>query len=266
MNDAAFFDAPIDAPFTCPAFGSPPPVYSLTLHQETIQTCVTYHATDTLAAGSCFDMASSLYVPMVGAPHAQLQIAPGLPQTNMVAHPYQYYSDPRPSSDGTRLYIRHQHEETNFQVTIDVYALAGGAWSFTGTLPSSTAYPTLLGIVSTAAGDRVILDEAANETEWTPDGSGGYRLVGTHPPSNLGITSIQAFAMSHDGVHAVVEGYLAGAPTPSVFWTERASLNDWFSPVVPLTGVPLTSSSDMTDDCGRVYFAALGSIIYVQQQ
>jgi len=266
VNDAAFFDAPTDAPFACPVFGAPPPVFSLTLHQETIETCVSYHASATLAAGSCFDMPSSLYVPMVGPLHAPLQIEPGLPKTNMITHPYQYYSDPHPSTDGTHLYIRHQHEETSFQVTIDVYTLAGGAWSFSGTLPSSTAYPTLIGIVSTAAGDRMILDEGANETEWSPDGSGGYMLVGTHPPSDLGITSIQDFAMSHDGLHAVLEGYLAGAPTPAVFWTQRASLNDWFTPVQPLPGVPLTSASDMTDDCGRVYFAALGSIIYVQRE
>lgn len=39
--DAAYFDAPPDAPFACPALGGPAPTFSPVLHQDVIQDCST---------------------------------------------------------------------------------------------------------------------------------------------------------------------------------------------------------------------------------
>lgn len=263
--DAAYFDAPPDAPFSCPAVGAAPPRFSRLLHQETIQTCASYSTNDVLASGSCTGSDGVSNLIMVGPPHAVLVPDPTLPQSQTMAAPVTYFENPFPSTDGTRIYVTHAHGELNFEYTIDIYQHDASGWTAAGTLPARTVNPLLQSVSRAPTGDRIVILDGADQVELVSDGSGGYTPVNDHPMSDLGLVYVSQISLSGDGLHAVVAGQVQGTNTTAMFWTDRASTEDWFVPVKPIIDLPALASFSLAEDCSRLYFPALGSIIYLQQ-
>jgi hypothetical protein len=70
--------------------------------------------------------------------------------------------------------------------------------------------------------------------------------------------------MSPDGLRVVYQAYPAGGMR-SVVYADRERVDDPFQLVAPLENVPIASDLFMTADCGRIYFAGLGAISYVER-
>jgi hypothetical protein len=59
--------------------------------------------------------------------------------------------------------------------------------------------------------------------------------------------------------------YAGGSMGSGLYYVQRASIGVPFSTATLLADVPATGDAFMTDDCARIYFSALGSILWVQQ-
>lgn len=277
--DAAYFDAPIDAPFQCPAIGSDLQMSGV-LHQEFLQNCLSYNFAPTgFAVGLCpADRAGSGYQTYVMATGTvgggPLGAAPGLPD--------RYYSQGSafdewdaalPSPDASRIYGAHEHYDfptaTAYYELVRFVRQPDASWLPAGTVvtPANNlvAYST---VFSGPTGDRFLFIDAsaATITEWHEDGTGGWAQGSAHPYADLGVVNLSAPSVTSDGLRMVFEGTRIGQQFTEPLYSDRASLAGWFRPAAPLVGAPYSYDLQVTDDCARVYTTGLGSVVSVQQR
>ena len=197
-----------------------------------------------------------LYRNVVGQLHTTLDQDHGLPQADYTVGVY--YDSLRLSSDGTRVYLRHYTTDGSY--AFDEWDVdSTGTWSFARNVVSSQVYLVLYDTFA----DRLLIsdDTYLGYNEVHLDGTLGY----DHKAAELGLMSVLVFSVSSDGLRAVVVGLEASATTSSVYYTDRTALDTPFSPVRKLANVPSVQELSTTDDCARIYFPALGSILYLQQ-
>ena len=277
--DAAYYDAPIDAPFQCPGIGSNL-VMSGVLHQEFAQNCLSYSFTpDGFATGLCpADRAGSAYQVFVMATGTvgggPLGATPGLPDYYTTqGSSFDQWLTAFPSPDATHIYGEHEHHDgaTNMNhYEIDRFTRQpDGSWVLTDTPLPSTGFLSAYSTVFTGpTGDRFlgvdVLDAAI--TEWAQDGSGGWVAGAAHAYRDLGVVSITNPSVTSDGLRMALQGVRIGQQFTEPLYTDRASLSDWFRTVAPLAGGPIAQDIQLTDDCARVYVTGLGSVVSVQQK
>jgi hypothetical protein len=257
--DAAYFDAPLDAPFACPAIGAAP-AFSSFLHQHVLQDCTGYAITQTgRAVASCRTAAGGPQGIYEGVVDEPLQPAAGLPPIQ--SEGFDGYDYPRPSPDGQRLLIRHVDYNTG-NADLSYYQRAGNAWSalppppFAGHLAAST-------IAMGPTGYHVLVVESnfLAWTEWIDEG-GLWRAGPTHSSTVFGLHEIDALSMTSDGLRAIL---LSRDPS-QMFYADRSAIGDAFSAAQAMPTLPVNGDAFMTADCARVYLSGLGYVFYVQQQ
>ena len=255
-RDAAYFDAPIDAPFSCPPLGAPL-AFSPKLSQLALD-CAFYTASTTknVALASCRDAADVLHVSIgpVDGPFTPLA-AVGTPTPSLEL------SQPQLAFDGD-LFLLHGYDISSNVSEVRVYRDAGGTWVRGGDFPAPLAVTTN---PSRAPGRRVVYQlaptdvremyENADET-WSPGPA--------HPVAMLGVPDARVMWLSPDARRMLFAVNAQSTETAYLAFTERASTADSFGPHTRLD-LPLVFDPFILEDCSRIYFSGLRSVFYAQQ-
>lgn len=255
---AAFYDAPPDAPFACPAIGAGAPTLTGVLVQQVQQDCSAYSPSfaSGRAAARCEATDGSMYL-CEGPVDASLSFVAA---TTMI-------DTPRMLPDGNTMYVFRQ-DPLLTTAHILAFARSGSGWAAApdpgfGTLQQSDGIST---VMRGASGNRLIVmttsTGAEQLDEWADDG-GSWHVVGTHSPAEFGLQTVGSLTLTTDGLRGLVLGSAASGAYRTLY-TDRPSVDAAFSPGQPVEGL-LWSAEDaqLTDDCSRVYFSGLGWVFYV---
>lgn len=258
--DAAYFDAPLDAPYACPMIGSAP-AFSAALHQHLLQDCAGYaSAADGTVVASCVTNLGGNRGVYQGESGQELQPAAGIPLPD--AGGGDGYDLPRISPDGQRLLVRHVDYNTGVS-DFQYYArTTSGTWSALAAPPFADR-PFASTLATGPTGLHVLVAEfiSTSWTEWIDEG-GTWRMAQTHTGASFGVDPIYSIAMTSDGLRAL----MSGQSPETMLYTDRASIEGPFSTAKPMPTLPVSSDAVMTADCARVYLSGLGYVFYVQQQ
>lgn len=251
---------PPDAPPSCPMTGVPR--FSRNVHQAYLQSCADYtdSADGSIAVAACdYGGGPVISESVSGAPFvaATLDSAGGL-----------QFEIPRLSGDGM-LYVRSTDPNGDRYVR---YHRAGGTWTFdaTLTLPAGINFVTGWITAATQTSPRYMFAVAANGfsqkaydlVEGPPD---TWQVAHTYDPIALGfMQTTDPGDLSNDGLRLVLPAFTNAANRPLYF--VRPSIDALFTQGTPLDGVPPINDPFLSNDCGRLYFSAIDSVFYVQQQ
>ncbi len=258
QTQPARYDAPTDSPFMCPRAGDTPSFNPLP-HTSVAQNCFGYTISTARGVGmaSCYDTLLLTH-PAEGAIDGMLSTVaslddPGYAATYMRLSPEGDEAFGAYFMSGTYVIRTYQRQSS-------------GVWNrgpdyLTTTTNIEISAPTRKPnrhMISTGT-DFALHEfiETAPDT-WTEQTS--------YPATMLGVRAPSYPELSPDGLRLVMSATAPGDTLASVFYTDRAAIGDPFRAAVKLPGVPSASDPFMTDDCARVYFANLGSVVYVQQQ
>lgn len=246
--DAAYFDAPVDAPFACPPSGTALHVSPI-VHQLDVLLCKDFIVAGDRAAGWCADLDAGAPQIFEGPREGPLAVAAGIGAG---------YSQPRLSPDGSELLVYYA---TTMGVGLALFDRGSdGTW----TLDPDPTIPIIAGDrIGTMArgptGDRVII--RSNDGlghEWEHEGH-AWNEIRTHSSSDLGVGSFLQLNMTPDGLHAIVQG------SGPLYVVDRTAPGQPFHAAAPIDGLAELGDVVMTDDCGRFYFEALNTAFYAQQ-
>lgn len=266
--DAQYFDAGLDAPFTCPTDGSVP-VFLPQLHQDVLQDCFTYKVTSTgRAASLCTnDDGTPAYVG-VGPIDGTLSPALGVPIPAVGSGDFftDVWITTAPAGDilivagyfsTTPRMFRYQEQGNGTWAQISDFGLAvNGA-------------PTMSGMSEGANPHVIRYDTAANFQELVDDGSNTWTTIITpsYAPADLGVGVHTYPQLSADGLRLTFVGSPPGTTGPQrIYYTSRAAITGRFAPAVPLSGVPFIADALMDPLCSRVYVSGLASVWFAQRK
>jgi hypothetical protein len=268
VADAQYFDVPADAPFACPLDGSAPR-FSRLLHQAIVESCSDYTASlsGDKTTASCYDLTTMFPFGYIGQSAHDATFAPA----GLMSDANIQLAEPRLSPEGDELIVR-VHPNMAALAAFQINRDAGAGWVSVASLPGPTGpYDEIT--TPTAGPNRHVLINANSDAslhEWTADDAteqSWTEVLPAYTSGDLGVAYLYAPSLSSDGLRLLYLGALVGSSDPAVLYLSRAHLTDRF-PATPtvLEGVPVVGFMYMTNDCARLYFTALGSIFYVQQQ
>jgi hypothetical protein len=244
---------PHDAPFACPPIGTTPQ-FSPMLHQAVVQRCSYYSFAQSarLAIAVCEDKVAQ------GAVNGPLTTIPITDNQDLLA------VTARLLQDEQRMIVEQSHAMVGgFQTTL--FRKAGGEWVVDADLTAMLMQSERLGTFAR--------DPAGHDLSYVAGGAYVRELVfdgtwheGTMvQASDLGVTSVDDFAVTSDGLRAVF--YATGSMNEqAMYYTDRMTTGSAFRRGDLLAGVPRAIDAFMTDDCGRIYVSGLGSIFFAQPQ
>lgn len=242
---------------TCPPIGTTPK-FSALVHQPIVQQCTDYTTSRAggIGVATCYD--GNTNGTAAGAIDGALTFIPSL------VDPTDPHRHPALAPEGDELFLTHQ-VATGYAIV--AYHAAGGDWTFAHTLAGPTyVTPPNIGTPTTGVVRHmpVILDDGTLH-EYTVTSTGAVTDLGAYTAQILGVQNIYSRPnMTPDGLRLAFTGY--DSIGMRMFYTDRASIDDRFRPAEEITGVPPTSDGYMTENCARIYFSAISSIFYVQQQ
>jgi hypothetical protein len=259
--DAAYFDAPADAPFACPPTGETP-TFSRLLNQI-VQTCADYSpSTMGRAVGYCL---GTKYQLAEGPVDGEL-----VPIADFAEVDGTHLDLARYAPEGDELFVRVWLESSVF-ARIVVYRPSGGTFvaDHDITLPAAEPIDSFVRFGAPSRGPlrrMMIRNTGQDYQEIEVDATGASTSIGTYTAGDLGAASLIGLPpnMSPDGLRIVFLASDASVGTITAY-ADRATINDRFSKVRILDGVPRSDAPFMTENCGRVYFTALGYVFWVQR-
>lgn len=259
--DAQQFDAPIDAPFACPALGTPPQ-FSKVLHQAIARNCQGYMTSpeSQRAVACCFDTGGLFGGIVDGDISSDLQTSTLTPAGD--------FDWPRLTPEGTAIWVRDRSSPPRFAV---FEWQSDHHWVRTHDLGiANVGRDDYISAPSRAVGGkRRFVRYAFSDFklyEYDDDGST------TSPPirsyavnTDLGSDFVSFPNLDASGLRLVFVGETPGSSFSQTFYADRPSLDVPFSPAKPLTAAPLAYDPFLSPDCSRIYTSGLGSIFYAQQ-
>jgi hypothetical protein len=162
--------------------------------------------------------------------------------------------------------------DSNTRYVLDTYVRDTTTWRLVAEFPAAPdqigAFPRL-SAPSRGPDRRMLLYDLNNVTplliELADSGTGQWYRRDVYPPPPEVMGVIESLALTEDGLRAIVS-------TPfGSFYTDRQSISDRFVRAQPITTVPGTGYNGpsfpyLREDCGRLYFSGLGTILYIDQQ
>ncbi|MBA3397711.1 MAG: hypothetical protein H0T89_34120 [Deltaproteobacteria bacterium] len=259
VTDAAFFDAPADAPFACPPIGETPQ-FSRVLNQI-VQSCGEYSATtEGRAVALCTEPANQL---AEGPLDGLLIPIAGLEQTAELHVDFARYAP-----EGDELFVRSWTQSTTIG-RIRVYRRQAEGFVYTHdvALPGQTT-DSFVRFGTPSRGPRrrmMVRNNAFAYQEIEFDAAGTAVLIASYVAADLGVTSITQSPpnLTPDGLRLVFAGSTTNAS--GVLYSDRASLADRFQPGRLLPGIPINPTPFLTHDCARIYVSAIGYVFWVQR-
>ncbi|MDB4954788.1 MAG: hypothetical protein JWO36_2357 [Myxococcales bacterium] len=249
-----FFDAPVDAPFTCPPIGTAPQFSNL-LHQVIPQDCSDYtiSASANRALGACLSP--------WGAAIAQGTVDGDL-TVIIPTDTIQRYR-PRLAPEGDTMLV-YTFDPINGQAFQEL-AWDGASWTQVAVLPM----PAQAGQITSPTrrpNRHVLIVSITGLDEYVDAGNNVWNPTLTHSHTQLGVINASSPFLSADGLRLIIYGITTGKGEAHAMYTDRTSVDSPFGAATPLTGVPTASDLFMTEDCSRIYMSGLQSIFYVQQR
>lgn len=243
----SFFDAPTDAPFTCPPTGTAP-AFSPLFHQLPITGCYDY----TLSASA--DLAVAVCGSLLGAgaiDQAMQHISLGVSVNELWG--------PRLDPEGDQLFA-YSAIPQEFRV----YTQTAGTWTRSADLAISATYGAI-SVPTRRPNRRVMVTMGSDIHELVETGDNVWTDEFTHTLAELSLPQIAPVYLSPDGLRLLAPGMSTGNP---VLYADRAAVGGPFNTAVPLAGVPtpLLGGVFMTEDCSRIYLYGLDTLFYVQRQ
>jgi hypothetical protein len=257
--DAKVYDAPFDAPFTCPPLGVAPK-FRRTLHGLPITDCSSYsisHATNRALAWCHDPVAGGFYTaegPLDG-PLARIDLPP--PANHDVW-------EPRLSADGDQL-VRLTYDAAQVW-GLEVWHRDATAWSLVGpvaySVPQSLVARPTVSTISRGPDRRFLVAEANVSTgpaiKEFADTGGGFQLVDTYDYSAIG-PFVGSVGLSADGLRIVYSDQLA------TWYSDRPSLDAHFGKEVMIDTPQPIYWPVLDDDCGKLYISGLDSVFFLEQ-
>jgi hypothetical protein len=254
--DAPYYDAPVDAPFQCPALGTPLQ-FSAQLHQLDVHGCDGYtRAGDQLAVAICDEGGQRVVYqgPVDGTLTPATVTDPGDTILSATLTP-----------EGDELFVSTEYTGTTGGMFI--YDRQGdGSWLRGADPPLGP-----LGFISNPArgpAHRLLYSHgsASDLYEWAQDSAGTWQQVHVHAIAALGISNTNSLWLSGDGLRLITNAFTVADPlTEQMLYLDRDTVAETFRPAVVMTTLPLVLDAFVTDDCARIYMSGLASIFYAQQ-
>jgi hypothetical protein len=248
--DAAYFDAPADAPYACPATGVPR--FSPYLHQVFTQ----YNCREYNESLDGFGVAVCIYpAQLVGR---RLVTIPEL------SDPRGPFGEPRITPEGDALFVRKDDQLATFTRT------PTGAW-LQGPNVSVTAFTTGYGMTigtPTMGSPRRLMVQTPDlvSHEIAVDAQGIGTEVQSYTPYQLAGTNALRSApnLSPDGLRIT---FVAHTNTGlfAVHFATRPSIDVRFAGATTLPDLGGVNDPFLTGNCGHLFFSAVGSVAYVKQ-
>ncbi|MGE5185876.1 MAG: hypothetical protein ACM31C_27655 [Acidobacteriota bacterium] len=263
--DAQYFDAPADAPYTCPPAGVQPGFDRL-LHQVIEQDCFGYTISTLsgVAVATCYDPGTQIESGLIDQP-----MTPVVLQTKFPAG-YWYNAVFTPDHD---MFV------TAYDMAATAYSFVsfvrGGDGTWTDgpaiTWPFVWASGDTLTVPSHAPGRHMLYfrqpDNAWYEIAETAPSTWALARAMPYKAADLGVAYVYELQMSGDGLRLIGYGEPTGATSYSIVYASRPRLDADWPPLQPLATAPGGATTPfLTDDCSRLYFSGLSSVLYVQQQ
>jgi hypothetical protein len=258
------FDAPADAPFTCP--GSGVPVFKQDPHQVTAMNCRSYTtaaaaglATADCDGGGAWGTTQNVYIVF------PIDTDPS-PSTATVLTQASSFASTLIDPEGDQVFITY-YPPTSGLVLVS-YSSSGGSWSQGASplLPTSFDNNDRISNPSRRPDRRLLYFHAIDQSwhEVTEASAGTWTEVRTHP--ELG-GSADNPRLSADGLRVTASRYPSGGAFNAPMYASRSSLDASFTPFVQITTVPESAAYPfLSDDCGRLYFSGVSSVFFAQQQ
>jgi hypothetical protein len=248
--DAAYFDAPADAPYACPASGVPR--FSPYLHQV-------------FAQYDCREYNESLDGFGVAVCTFPAQLVDGRLETIAeLSDPSGPFGEPRITPEGDALFVRKNDQLAQFTHT------ATGGWT-QGPNVSVTAFTTGYGMTigTPSMGPMrhlMVQTQDAIVHELVVDAQGIGTEVDLYSSQELAASSQTRSAphLSPDGLRLTFVA-LTSAGEFSVFFATRVDIGVRFGLATAMPDIGGVNDPFLTADCGHLYFSAVGSVAYVKQ-
>jgi hypothetical protein len=247
LVDARYFDAGIDAPFTCPAPGGTPE-FDRNVVQAVFQDVHEY--TTSATTGRAIGRASEGIVE--GPIDELMTVMKGLEVSGCLS--CAVVRQPRFAPEGDGVYAMLSGMTGS---RIVLYRLVGDTWmiamDFGPTSSSWISSVTPGPVPHMMLGDGVNL----NENEVTDKLS----EIAVYTPTDLAVKTAYAPMLTSDGLHMI---FVATDITDKqgMYYADRADLAARFSTGRLLVGVPVVTGAYVPEDCSRIYLSGLGSVFY----
>jgi hypothetical protein len=265
--DAAYFDHPLDSPFSCPAAGNTPSFAPLG-HRDIIKPCSMY--TSSTSANRAAALCSDAMYPYVAVGPIDGPLAPA----------YGVDTPPGTSSDAIRRVwitpegdvlilaeaVSSSLQWRRFQLQPD------GSWAQIPDLGLQNIFGSLMSGVTRGPMPRLVwyAPNVATQQfqELGDDGSNTWQsVIGNYTHADLNVDTMTDPQLSADGLRLIFLGAAPGATSSQLFYTDRATLTDRFRAAEPLSGAPYTIDAFLDDDCARLFYTGgfATEIDYVQR-
>jgi hypothetical protein len=261
LRDAAYFDAPIDAPYACPQMPGVAPRFSDQFHQIIRQDCQSYSLSP--ATNTALALCGQPRKPFAG-----LIDAPMVPAMGFMPLATTFVGlDLAPEGD---IAIVRQNDAPTQTVRLSVYRYAAGTWNVDVDIGTALNQNDTAGTPSRGPQRHLLIAEHEDFyihelVEMSP---GVWTEIGSTSYTALGLVYAYHPSLSPDGLRMTLYGARPSGTSSvenGVMYADRASIDDAFGQPVLLQGPPIVLDPFMTDDCARLYFNGLQSIFYVQQ-
>lgn len=175
--------------------------------------------------------------------------------------------DPRLAPDGDRMLVARIDSSSTANYNVALYDRTGATWAFRQDVYVAPGSSTEV-LHSTPASDgRFLLYTAsAGQTfsEFAETSPQNWTIVATHTTAELGVAGMFPANLSPDGLRIVFQG-TGLSSVYGIYYADRANVGVPFNPASLLAASYLPDPF-MTSDCGRLYFDAIGTTFYAQQQ
>jgi hypothetical protein len=252
--DARYFDAHLDAPWACPSTGAP--AFNRAVNQAYVQPCENYNETED----------GSISIAMCDAiPSQRIGTATSLVHITAFEGTGENYFTARISPEGDALYVFQRQPFMAFG-GMAAYMRDGDQWVDGGPGPTVGTFPAYaqLGvptrgprrhIMFESETDALVHELVFDDTGTTEAHSYSTQDLGTDYPGS-------APNLSPDGLRMVFTAAVQGVGR--VLYATRATIDDAFTTTYPVDTVDDISDAFVTPDCARLYFTAVGSVLYVK--
>lgn len=255
---------PPDAPARCPELGGNI-AFSPIVAQEILQNCTNLSISPQsgLMAATC--VPDTALEGFTGLIPSDGKLGEGLHASDIVLHgvgPVRYV---RLLPEGDELWVEQDPGVTG---SVQRYRRdEGGPWVQAGDL----AFPELaagatLATITRAPHRRLMLVGQSAISEYTDDGAGTFTPL-TYAFADLGLQQPQLVNLTTDGLRAVIVEYESGKNGSVMRYIDRAAPEARFAASRVIDGTsPQVVDPLLTDDCGRLYYNGLDSVLYSEIQ
>lgn len=253
-----FFDAPTDAPFTCPSLGGTP-LFAPLFHQVIGQDCHSYqYSVDRqIALAMCTEPGDYDYRISQGPIDGLLTRLAGFDDPVFVLQ------DIRLAADGNALIAQYYATGPGYELRM--YRFDGTTWT---RRPNFVALPAFSSHSEPTRPPRHAFrtDGSGNLLELAEDAAGNWPQVAMYANNELGVFGNTFPRVSGDGLRLLLMGTPPGGGQARLWYADRPSITERFVAARPIEGVPSVIDPFLTEDCSRIYFSGLQQIIYVRQR